>query len=597
MKEFTMPLTTWGKNLFRANRKGRRKEPRVTSRIFRPALEILECRCLPALVTLATFNGANGDEPLAGLTEDSSGNLFGTTYQGGDYGDGTIFKVATQNNNALTTLVSFDGANGLRPVGGVIEDSNGNLFGTTSGSGANSGTIFEFSTVTNTLTTLASVGGSPQAGLIEDSSGNLFGTVASGGIYGDGAVFEYSTATNTLSTLASFNGYDGANPQASLIEDGSGNLFGTTWTGGTYNPNTGQGCGTVFEVATQSNNALTTLVYFDGTNGYLPACSLIEDNNGDLFGTTFQGGVHNDGTVFEFATGNNTLSTTSLWLGAADPLAGLLEDSGGNLFGTSYGGGSGYGTVFKVSAGISNVSVIASFDSTDGYPQDSLIEDSAGDLFGTTNGAYGDGIVFEVTPVTVTVTNVVINQDIPALYNAAGQPFEGAQRSMVNDIVFTFSEPVNILDPSVDPNVFTVAVASGWTGTVPTLSWASVTGSGDMQWAVSFSGAGVTGGSIANGAYTITVTDPASITAESDGQALTFATGGIGGDTQSFYRLFGDVNGDGFVNAADNSKFKQGMTTYNAAFDYDQDGFVNAVDNSQFKNDLTLSFSGFTPTI
>jgi Bacterial Ig-like domain (group 3)/IPT/TIG domain/Dockerin type I domain len=201
------------------------------------------------------------------------------------------------------------------------------------------------------------------------------------------------------------------------------------------------------------------------------------------------------------------------------------------------------------------------------------------------------------------VTNVVINQDISALYNAAGQPFAGAQRSMVNDIVYTFSEAVSILGTGTDPNVFTVAVASGWTGTVPTLSWTAVVGSGDTQWAVTFSGGSVTGGSIANGAYTITVTDLGSITAESDGQAVTVTPGTAPGTgnpdyaTQQFYRLFGDINGDEFVNAADNVKFKNALTTYNAAFDFSQDGFVNASDNARFKADLTVNFSGFMPTI
>jgi subtilase family serine protease len=195
------------------------------------------------------------------------------------------------------------------------------------------------------------------------------------------------------------------------------------------------------------------------------------------------------------------------------------------------------------------------------------------------------------------ITSVIINEDISALFNAAGQPFAGAQRSMVNDIVYTFSEPVNILDPSVDPSVFTIAIASGWTGSVPTLSWAPVAGSGDTEWAVTFSGNGVIGGSIANGAYSITVNDPASITAEFDSQALNLAANGIGAATQSFYRLYGDINGDTIVNAADNLKFKNALTTYNAAFDHNQDGVVNAADNAQFKNDLTVNFSGFTATI
>ncbi len=196
-----------------------------------------------------------------------------------------------------------------------------------------------------------------------------------------------------------------------------------------------------------------------------------------------------------------------------------------------------------------------------------------------------------------TITSVVINENISSLYNAAGQPSPGTQRSMVNDIVYTFSEAVNIVGPGTNPNVFTIAIAAGWTGTLPTLSWAPVSGSGNTEWAVTFTGASVTAGSIATGAYTITVNDPADITAVSDNQDLSLAGSGIGSATQSFYRLFGDINGDEFVNAADNLHFKPALATYNAAFDFNGDGVVNAADNLKFKNDLTVNFSGFTPTI
>jgi hypothetical protein len=190
------------------------------------------------------------------------------------------------------------------------------------------------------------------------------------------------------------------------------------------------------------------------------------------------------------------------------------------------------------------------------------------------------------------ITAVVVNQDIAALYNAAGQPTPGVQRSMVDDIVYTFSEAVNIPSASSDPNVFVVQVAPGWTGIVPTLEWAPVAGSGNTQWEVDFGG-----GSIANGAYTITVNQPSAIIAMSDAQALSLAASGIGSATQSFYRLFGDINGDEVVNAGDNLQFKTALTTYNAAFDFNLDGVVNAGDNLKFKADLTVNFSGFTPTI
>jgi uncharacterized protein (TIGR03118 family) len=207
------------------------------------------------------------------------------------------------------------------------------------------------------------------------------------------------------------------------------------------------------------------------------------------------------------------------------------------------------------------------------------------------------GLFGSLQPLGPAATSVVINQDISALYNAAGQPSDGVQRSMVNDIVYTFSEPVNILSPSVDPNVFTISVASGWTGQAPTLSWAPVAGSNETEWAVSFSGNGVTGGSIANGAYTMTVSDPSAITSVADSLPLVLQSSGVESATQSFYRLFGDINGDGVVNTEDNLQFTQSLTTYNAVFDINQNGSVNAIDNLKLKNDMTVNFSGFTPTI
>jgi autotransporter-associated beta strand protein len=239
-----------------------------------------------------------------------------------------------------------------------------------------------------------------------------------------------------------------------------------------------------------------------------------------------------------------------------------------------------------------------------GLPDGSTLNDTSGQTF-QVNYTATDVILTKVTSTGTapTVTGVVINQDIAALYNAAGQPFAGAQRSMVNDVVYTFSEPVNIVSSGTDPNVFTIAVASGFTGTPPTLNWAPVTGSGNTQWAVSFSGSSVSGGSIANGAYDITINVPSEITAVSDSLPLTVtpgtapAPGNPGYATQEFYRLYGDINGDKFVNAADNSKFKLALATYNQAFDYNGDGFVNAFDNGKFKNELTVNFSGFTPTI
>jgi hypothetical protein len=175
----------------------------------------------------------------------------------------------------------------------------------------------------------------------------------------------------------------------------------------------------------------------------------------------------------------------------------------------------------------------------------------------------------------------------------------GVQRSMVNDVVYTFSEPVNMTSSITEPNVFTIAYAPGFaTGIgLPTLDWAAVAGSNNTQWAVTFNGPNTQGGSILNGEYVITVSDPTAITAVSDSQQLSLSSNGIGSASQSFYRLYGDINGDELANAADNVRFKQALTVYNAAFDANGDGFVNAADNVKFKQSLTVNFAGFTPTI
>ncbi len=196
-------------------------------------------------------------------------------------------------------------------------------------------------------------------------------------------------------------------------------------------------------------------------------------------------------------------------------------------------------------------------------------------------------------PPPTIVGNPVINGGNPSgLFNAAGQPMPGVQRSMVEDVVYTFSEPVTIPDAN---SAFTVAAAGPHPGTaLASLSATAVPGSNSMQWAVTLTGAAPSAlGSIANGEYSITI-NPTAVFAASDGVTPLAA-----GRTDQFYRLFGDINGDETVNAADNLQLKKALTNYNPAFDSNADGAVNAADNLAFKKDLTAGFfgDGFVPTI
>lgn len=362
--------------------------------------------------------GAAGSVPLAGLVLDGSGNLYGTTQQGGKEGHGTVFKLSP--NGTETVLHAFGVADndGLDPQAPLIRDSAGNLYGATLHGGAqNEGAVFKVAadgteTVLYSFGTARADGQNPAAGLVMDGAGNLYGTTELGGAYGAGTVFEVGThGAETLlhSFLALGMGTDGQNPQAALLRDSAGNLYGTT-------PNGGAGMtGTVFKV---SANGTTTVLYSFGstatTDGHTPYSTLVMDSAGNLYGTTASGGVNGgargDGVVFSLsAAGKETVlySFGGTANDGQDPYASLLIDSAGNLFGTTRAGGANAGgprhggTVYKISPG-GTETILYSFGAagaSDGSsPQATLVMDGAGNLYGTTadGGAHGDGTVFKI---------------------------------------------------------------------------------------------------------------------------------------------------------------------------------------------------------
>jgi len=356
-----------------------------------------------ALAILRGFSGP-GTGPVAALIADASGNLYGTTSGGGPYGAGTVFKLDAANNYARTTLHSFTGPDGLQPQAAVIADASGNLYGTTWGGGlSGSGTVFKLDSANSyALTTLhdfdpaAFEGTGPVAALLADASGNLYGTTLSGGFDGWGTVFKLDAANSyALKTLHYFDPYfEGINPEGALIADASGNLYGTTSFGGG-----------VFKLDAANAYALRVLHWFDGSDGLWSRAAVLADASGNLYGTTSQGGPDDFGTVFKLdASSNYALTTLHSFSGpdGASPFAGLIADASGNLYGTTSGGGSNnFGTVFKLDAANDYaLTTLHSFDGPDGGgPSAALLADAAGTFFGTTagGGAWDAGVAFALT--------------------------------------------------------------------------------------------------------------------------------------------------------------------------------------------------------
>jgi len=370
---------------------------------------------------------ADGDSPLAGLVQATNGDLYGTTSQGGancaPNGCGTIFKISP--GGTLTTLHSFDGADGQLPEAGLIQATNGDLYGTTEFGGAyNGGTVFKI-TPAGKLTTLYSFcsqslcadGSMPVAGLVQATNGDLYGTTIFGGVdcpyQCAGTVFKI-TPSGALTTLYSFTYLDYANgigPYGGLVQATNGYLYGTTVSGG-Y----GIG-GTVFKIT--PSGSLTTLYSLcpqgslPCTDGYGPESTLVQATNGDLYGTTYEGGANcpsnGCGTVFKI-TPSGTLTTLYSFCSQLDCtdgsglVAGLIQATDGNFYGTTEDyENDGGGTIFKITPR-GKLTTIYAFCSqigcADGWePLAGLVQDTNGTFYGTTNfgGANDAGTVFSLS--------------------------------------------------------------------------------------------------------------------------------------------------------------------------------------------------------
>jgi len=362
------------------------------------------------------FNGTNGASPIAALLQGTDGNFYGTTPSGGTStycgpgGCGTVFKVTP--GGTLTTIYSFcslpNCADGAGPWGNLIQSADGDFYGTTMGGGANfDGTVFKL-TAGGKLSTLYSFGSLancadgiyPTAGLVQATNGSLYGTTQYGGTnggctwYGYGTVFEF-TPKGKLITLYSFcsESYcsDGSWPNTTLVQATDNNLYGTTsWGGGEFSD-----AGTIFRV-TLSGRFTTVHRMRAKTDGATPN-SLIEATDGNLYGTT-QAGVTNfteGGTAFRLSPDGEFAVLENFCLGfcISNPWAGLVQASDGNFYGTTVNGSDlDNGAIFHLTPS-GELTTLYSFCSANCYgsfPNAPLTQGTNGTLYGTTRLSTGD---------------------------------------------------------------------------------------------------------------------------------------------------------------------------------------------------------------
>lgn len=363
--------------------------------------------------TLVNFTGTNGSRPFRGLVQHSNGRLYGVCSEGGTNNFGTLFEYNI-GTSTFTLRYSFTATTGRNPRGAMVEASNGRLYGVAyaggAGAGVGNGTLYEYNPSTNSFAKVQDMSTAallrPYAGLMRATNNILYGVSQfGGGVDNGGSIYSYNVSTNTLTKLRDFATVDGLSPIAELMQASNGVLYGVCPTGGV------NGNGTLFSWAI-ATNTFTKLAEFGGSSGVQPQGRLVQANNGLLYGVSAAGGTSNQGVLYSFTIASSTLAgvTNMSTIGFTDAFGGMIQDPAGTLVGTCNSGGSASeGGIFRFTISTSDLTPLVAFlSSVAAFPKGRLTQVGTGLMYGMTNlgGTTNQGVIFSFDPAGLTFTSL-----------------------------------------------------------------------------------------------------------------------------------------------------------------------------------------------
>jgi uncharacterized repeat protein (TIGR03803 family) len=368
------------------------------------------------------FSGMiNGKQPRASLM--LLGNkLYGMTYFGGTSNIGVMYQYDF-SSSTLTKKIDFGAEQGNYTTS-LINASDGNLYCTNQFGGSNNcGTLFKYDPFTQVSSKLVDFGDTlgyyPSSSLLEASDGNLYGVTVFGGSSGGGVLFQYNPLTNTYTKKVNFIAYSGTNefgPNGTMIQASDGKLYGTTVNGGAHQ------CGVLFQYDLVTNTYVKK-IDFDSINGRRPFPGLIQASDGNLYGMTYQGGLSDMGALFQYNPVTNVYTKKVDFMGSngSTPYYSLIQGNNGKLYGTtSQGGANNFGVLFQFDIATDSFAKKIDFDGvTKGaYPSGALIQAATGKLVGTTanGGVHNVGVLFQLDPVTNAFTKTMDFDSIHGSY-------------------------------------------------------------------------------------------------------------------------------------------------------------------------------------